>query len=58
MLGVFPQDHCASKKSSVSNIHYFCVRFPWRQDDLDAPVAPADEELNEQNDDISHAGQV
>ena len=28
------------------------------QDGLDAPAAPANEELNEQNDDISHAGQV
>ena len=54
------EDYCASKKvrGSVSNYYCFCFRFPWMQDGLDAPAAAANEELNEQNDDISQAGQV
>ena len=39
-------------------IHCFWFRFPWMQDDLDAPAASANEDLNKLNDDISQAGQV
>ena len=45
-------------RHSVSYIHCFWFRFPWMQDDLDAPAASANEELNKPNDDISQAGQV
>ena len=42
----------------VSNIHCFWFRFPWMQDDLDAPAAPVNEEPTEQNVDTSQAVQV
>ena len=45
-------------RHSVSNIHHFWFRFPWMQDDLEAPAAAANEELKKQNDDLSQPGQV
>ena len=54
-----PNGYLAKKvRLGVSNMHCFSFRFPWMQDDLDAPAAPVNEEPTEQNVDTSQAVQV